>query len=130
MVSNINEFIKETNKEIEKLQAKQVSEAKNIVLGAYNTLVEFSPVDKGQFRNNHFLTVNSTTQETTEETNLTKKTSDLNSCKFNSGDSIYIQNNLKYADALEAGHSEQAPAGVYGVTERKIEKQLAKDIKI
>lgn len=130
MVSNIDEFIRETNKEIEKLQAKQVSEAKKIVLGAYNTLLELSPVDKGQFKNNHFLTVNSTTQETTEETNLTKKTSELNSCKFSNGDAIYIQNNLQYADALEAGHSKQAPAGVYGVTERKIEKQLAKDTEI
>ncbi|EFO5343979.1 HK97 gp10 family phage protein, partial [Escherichia coli] len=26
---------------------------------------------------------------------------------------IYIQNNLPYAEALENGHSQQAPTGVY-----------------
>lgn len=131
-VADINQFIKETNAEIAKLQAKQIKEAKQVILTAYSKVVDFSPVDTGLFRNNHFVTVNSKTDETTENKRGTIKQSKeiIKRAKLMHNDTLTIQNNLKYADALEAGHSKQATAGVYGVTEELIRRHLAKRIKI
>lgn len=129
MTSNINQFLADTNKEIEKMQKKQVATAKQIVLTAYNAITEASPVDTSLFKHNHFITVNSTTNKTTETVDASvigESKSEISNLKFKNNDSIYIQNNLSYADALEAGHSSQASAGVYGVTERKIEKLIAR----
>ena len=132
MTSNINQFLADTNKEIEKMQKKQVSYGKNVILTAHKSLVEQSPVDLGQFMHNHIMTVNHSTNEVkTEDGEDRDEAFDFNSkgadgLKFKHGDSIYIQNNLDYADALEAGHSKQKPAGTYGVTERRMEKFLAK----
>ena len=54
MTSNINQFLADTNKEIEKMQKEQVSIAKQIVLTAYNAITEASPVDTSLFKHNHF----------------------------------------------------------------------------
>ena len=50
-----------------------------------------APVDTGRFRNNNLVSLQH---------------------PANYG-VIYIQNNLPYAEALENGHSQQAPTGVY-----------------
>ena len=133
MPGNINSFIAETNKEIKKLQDKQVKEAKQIVLGAYNQIIERSPVDTSLFKHNNFLTVNSKTNKTTDEPHkevLDGGKENIEKCKFKHGDTLTIQNNLMYGSRLESGHSKQAPAGVYGVTEQKVKRELAKRIKI
>jgi hypothetical protein len=128
VVSNINEFLRETNQEIEKLQKKQVSEAKKIVLLAYSEITELSPADTGLFRHNNILTVNRSTNETNDMAlknvgaNISETMPTISGLKFKHNDEIYIQNNLSYADALEAGHSKQAPgiSAIYGKTEDKI----------
>ena len=129
MTSNIDQFLKDTNKKIAELQKKQVSYGKQVILTAYNSITELSPVDTSLFKHNHFITVNSTTEKTTDEVDrnvISDSKSTISNLKFKNNDNIYIQNNLAYADALEAGHSSQAAAGVYGVTERRMEKFLAK----
>lgn len=129
--SNINEFMRETNAEIEKLQKKQVSEAKQIVLGAYSGVLDKSPVDTSLFKHNHIITVNSKTNKTKDESNnINENGNIINTAKFAHNDTLTIQNNLEYADALEAGHSSQASAGVYGVTEALVKKVISKRIKI
>ena len=50
MPSNIDDFIKQTNAEIEKLQKKADSEAKKIVLGAYSQILDRSPVSTSTFK--------------------------------------------------------------------------------
>jgi len=132
-MSNIEAFLAETNREIEKLQKKQVSEANGIVLGAYNEIIEKSPVDTALFKHNNFLTVNSTTDKTTDEPHqevLDGGKQNIGTCEFKHGDTLTIQNNLSYADMLESGHSKQAHAGIYGVTEAKTRKLLNKVITI
>jgi len=39
------------------------------------------------------------------------------------GSCVYIQNNISYALALENGHSDQAPKGVYALTFRYISEK-------
>ena len=58
MTSNIDNFIKDTNKKIAEMTKRQNSKARQIILGAYDTLTELSPVDKGLYKNNHIITVN------------------------------------------------------------------------
>ena len=145
MGSNISQFIADTNKEIKKLQDKQVREAKTIVLGAYNSILLRSPVDTGLFKNNNIITYNEKANSSNLQLSLTKKGVErkvtlndtknknvVNKAKFKHGDTLTIQNNLVYADALEAGHSKQAPKdpAIYGATEQIIRRQLAKRIKI
>ena len=137
MSSNIDAFIAETNREIKKLQEKQVSMAKQIVLGAYSQILDRSPVDTGLFKHNNFLTVNSKTNKVTgDEFDSSMKAvidggfENIEKAKFNHGMTLTIQNSLSYADALESGHSSQASAGVYGITERLVARQLAKRTKI
>lgn len=131
MPSNIDAFLKETNAEIKKLQEKQVKEAKRIVLYAYDKIDEFSPVDTGLFRHNNIVTVNTKTKETVKGGNTRiKNPITINTASYKHNDTITIQNNLKYADALEAGHSQQAPSGVYGVAEELTRKLVNKRTKI
>lgn len=131
MSSNIAQFIKETNAEIKKLQEKQVSEAKKIVLGAYSEILHLSPVDTSLFKHNHIITVNTKTSKTKDVSdNIAKNNAIVNSANFKHNDTITIQNNLTYADALEAGHSKQAPAGVYGIAEERVRKVISKRTKI
>ena len=130
-MADIDQFIKETNAEIKKLQDKQVSEAKKIVLTAYSMILDRSPVNTSLFKHNHFITVNSKTNATKEkDDNTADNKIIITGARYKNGDTITIQNNLKYADRLEAGHSSQAPSGVYGVTEQIIRRQIAKRIKI
>ena len=136
--SNIDAFLAETNKEIKKLQEKQVSEAKKIVLGAYSSVVELSPVKDGLFRNNNFIEVNTKNNPTTETEDkdsssvISKAMPQISKMKFKNNDVITISNSLDYADRLESGWSSQRPdnPAIYGVTERKVKRELAKRIKI
>lgn len=130
MSSNIAQFIAETNAEIKKLREKQVSEAKTIVLETYRMITKFSPVATGNFMHNNIITVNSKTDETNSKEGKDKSAPindnapTIGKCKFNHNDTLTIQNHLQYADALEAGHSSQAPGGVYGISEQLTKKIL------
>ena len=133
MASNINAFLAETNREIEKLQAKQVSEAKNIVLGAYNQIVEGSAVDTSLYKHSHLITYNSKTEKnptTVNDNVFAENASAVNAGKFKHNDTLTIKTNSLYAPALESGHSDQQPPALYGRTERLVKRQVAKRIKI
>ena len=63
MSNNFNSFFAETVKEIEKIQTKQKSEARKIVLGAYNMIVDGSAVDTSLYKHSHLITYNKKTSE-------------------------------------------------------------------
>lgn len=84
-------------------------------------VLQNSPVDTGRFRGNNIVSINSddvsydySLIDSTGVTTLQKGTSAINSDE-KPYSAVVIQNNLPYADALENGHSGQAPQGVYGV---------------
>ena len=135
MGSNIDKFIAETNKEIKKLQDKQVSEAKKIVLGAYSMLVNGSAVDTGLYKSSHIISYNSkdnTVPTDVDNARINENKSVINKAKFNNNDTITIQNRLLYADRLEASpqHSKQQEPALYGRTEQLTKRLIAKRIKI
>lgn len=91
-------------------------------LGALAGVIDRSPVDEGRFRGNNMVTVSEPTDEYDESLidpngQATLAAGDAIIGRITSAfEVIYIQNNLPYAEPLENGHSDQAPAGVYEVT--------------
>lgn len=133
ITSNFNSFFRDTNREIERLQVQQKQKAKEIVITAYSEVMQRSPVDKGNFKGNNLLTYNS--KAPANQTRINPKAKEDNSMhsddvislhaiKWRTGDQIYIQNNLVYANKLEAGYSPQATGGVYGISSQIIKRKI------
>jgi len=88
-----------------------------IAIQILNVIVETSPVDTGRFRNNNMVSLDAPDFSETEEVDpvggiALQRGIGVISKAANYG-VIYIQNNLPYAEALEDGHSKQAPTGIY-----------------
>lgn len=91
-----------------------------ISLQLLNEIVSRSPVDKGRFRANNQVSIGSPEYSATDATDKNgSATLQQGSAVIAQGKPysvIYIQNNLPYAEPLENGHSQQAPAGIYAVS--------------
>lgn len=79
-----------------------------------------SPVDTGAFRGNHRISVN--IADNSYDVSVVDKGGSSTQQKGNQkilqaklGDLVYVQNNLPYAVALENGHSQQRPLGIYSI---------------
>ena len=88
-----------------------------IAIQILNVVVETSPVDTGRFRNNNMVSLDAPDLSETEQVDPSgvialQRGIGVISKAANYG-VIYIQNNLPYAEALENGHSKQAPTGIY-----------------
>ena len=132
LTSNINQFMKDTEKAIKNEREKQESKAKEIIITAYDLIVNGSAVDTGLFKNSHIINYNTTNENIPTTINpasplINKAT--VGAFPFKDNDFIVIQNNLKYADALEGGSSKQQPPALYGRTEQKIKSLLNQIIK-
>lgn len=84
-------------------------------------IIQRSPVDSGAFRGNHRVSVGVIDEESSKS--VTDKTGNRTISAGISAasaakalDSIYVQNNLPYAERLENGYSGQAPQGVYALS--------------
>jgi hypothetical protein len=93
---------------------------KDYTVSTVSRLYDNSPLLTGLFRSNHNVSIG---QRYTGDFGITDKETVISDAKskineFNSkkDKTVFIQNNLDYAEALENGHSKQAPAGVYGQT--------------
>lgn len=91
-----------------------------IAMEALNRVVMKSPVDTGRFRGNwtvavgrQDLTVTDNEDKPGNET-IARGTPIINGAPTYSV--IWLSNNLPYAEALENGHSKQAPAGIVALT--------------
>lgn len=91
-----------------------------ISLQVLNEIVSRSPVDTGRFRANNHVSIGSPEYGTTDATDkagsATLQQGSAVIAKGKPYSVIYIQNNLPYAESLENGHSQQAPAGIYAVS--------------
>ena len=91
-----------------------------ISLQLLNEIVQRSPVDTGRFRANNQVSIGSPEYSVTDATDKSGgATLQQGSAVIAQGKPfsvIYIQNNLPYAEALEDGHSQQAPSGIYAVS--------------
>lgn len=127
--TNYNQFKKELDNEIKKQQEKQKDTFRELVLTTYNSVLIASPVDKGTFRaNNYIQSFTPNTQTDDKQTNISTLKNEakttVNTTNIKDGTSIFITNNLPYADKLENGYSKQAPMGIYGVAEEKTQQLI------
>ncbi|MFH8134213.1 HK97 gp10 family phage protein [Pantoea osteomyelitidis] len=85
-----------------------------------NEVVMRSPVDTGRFRANNYVSVGAADFSKLSEADKTGTETLQRGCAVINATSpyavVYIQNNLPYSEALEGGHSQQAPAGIYAVS--------------
>lgn len=90
-----------------------------IALAMLNEIVLRSPVDTGRFRGNNIVSVGAPVYTTTENLDKSGGETIQRGLSAMSGlepyTQVFIQNNLPYAQALEDGHSKQAPRGVFGL---------------
>lgn len=109
--ANIKKFQGMTEEKLDKVVRKTA-------LDVYKGILELSPVDTGRFRSNNILSIDAIDKSEngikSESAQLLEANTKL-SGKV-AGHTVFIQNNLDYATALEYGRSKQAPRGVYGVT--------------
>jgi hypothetical protein len=100
--------------------AKGDETVKKISTEILQQVIVRSPVDTGAFRGNHRVSLNGEDKsydesklDTSGMNALAAGTAKIATAKF--GGLVYIQNNLPYGEALEHGHSKQAPLGIYSI---------------
>lgn len=111
---------------------------REFVKSVHAELVKTSPVDTGRFRANWQITYNHVPlyalneYDKTGEKTIASGVRIANALPLGRGGavtSIYFSNMLIYANALEYGHSRQAPAGVLGLVAIRLRSHMAVAIK-
>lgn len=109
----------------EKVVDNVIAVQKKLALEALRRVVQKSPVDTGRFRGNWMVSIGVRADGTIETvdpsggTTINKGLAPIST--LDKMDVVYIQNNLPYAERLENGWSQQAPAGMVAVTVAEIE---------
>lgn len=93
---------------------------RKVSLDAFSEVIDMSPVDSGRFRGNWQVAIGSAPSGTIEAvdpqgTVVKAKVAGV-TAGLKAGDVIYMVNNLPYAQRLEDGYSQQAPAGMVRLT--------------
>jgi len=124
--SNFDSFFKGFNSTIKEIEEQQNKDAIRIVLYAHNRVMVGSPKHTGRYQASNAISVNTRSSWSAPE-GLSEAQYDairyaeagkLGNIKIKKVKTIYIQNNLQYAEAIENGHSKhQAPQGVYAIAE-------------
>ena len=135
--SNINKVLVQIKQEIDTNNIKQRNIVKTVAIQGFSNIQTRSPVDTGLFRASHELTIGKPSErhgripsykqkrdnmaglrskyaEQAKE-RLDQSKNRLQGIPAKGNFTIWITNNLKYAKALEDGHSKQAPKGVYKI---------------
>lgn len=111
---------------------------KTMLKNVYRDLVLGSPVDTGRFRANWQVTANYIPMHALNEYDksggetIRAGNRDIESMRFMRGGAItkvYFSNMLIYANALEYGHSKQAPAGVLGIVAVRLRSYMSNAIR-
>ena len=139
VISNFIPWRKELDRELQKRLDEQVECVKSVALTALGDVMELSPVDKGIYRASHNLQVNgvddSVSSNGKSESQLPRGQIDVeafertagrleNLPRSKNGMTITVSNHMGYAGALEHGHSQNAPEGVYAVAEERAKANL------
>ncbi len=140
-------FSTDVTRFVEKTKIKADVVLRKLAFDAFSGVLLRSPVDTGRFRGSWRIGVNEVDLSTfdpgsgedddedapasagdpvsSEESNRALKA--LGPAKF--GDTIFVTNNLPYAQRLEDGWSDQAPNGMVSLTVQEIEDDLARIVR-
>lgn len=95
-----------------------------IAMAMLNEIVLRSPVDTGRFRGNNIVSIGAPVYAVSESLDKSGGSTIQKGLSVTTGlepyTQVFLQNNLPYAEALEKGHSKQAPAGIYEVSFRGV----------
>ncbi|WP_423812406.1 HK97 gp10 family phage protein [Pseudomonas asiatica] len=95
-----------------------------IALAMLNEIVLRSPVDTGRFRGNNIVSIGAPVRVPAETLDKSGGATIQRGLSVMTGlepyTQVFIQNSLPYSEALEKGHSKQAPAGIYEVSFRGV----------
>lgn len=124
---HIRKFKADVNKWIEKAGEDVEKVATLLLKDIQAALVNMSPVDTGRFRGNWQVTANKPAMHSLNEYDkggqrTIKNGNSVIDSIFRNGaavTSVQFSNMLIYANALEYGHSQQAPAGIVGIVSIK-----------
>jgi len=129
-------FLKQFQAKLVKMNEKQGSAARKLIVSCLNRLVVGSPVVTGRYRSGHFV-VKGTPLTTTVKPDaipivspnvvIARGEAVLNSIDFAGakGLKVYLTNPLVYARPIEHGSSIQKPKGVYSVVAVWAERKWA-----
>jgi hypothetical protein len=119
-VSNGSLFTAQIGAFVEKAKGNMDLVVRKIALDMFSRVIQKSPVDTGRFKGNWQVAIGSIPAGTLK---LDDKTGTATMAKvtaatlqLEAGQVIYLVNNLPYAQALEYGHSKQAPSGMVRLT--------------
>lgn len=118
--NSARQFKLDLDKAFEEQQERVALIAMKIAMEALNRVVMKSPVDTGRFRANWTVAVGRQDLSTTEATDKSGAATIAAGSQIILGQKgpavIWLSNNLPYAQALENGHSKQAPMGMVALT--------------
>lgn len=108
-----------------KTEDKMTRAVRKITLDAFSNVIMMSPVDTGRFRGNWQTAIGSAPDGTLEAVDpagnvVIAKVKGV-TAGMEPGDVIYMANNLPYAQRLEDGYSQQAPAGMVKLTVQRFQ---------
>jgi hypothetical protein len=124
---DIKEFAKKVDKNIDDV-------GRTVAIDLFSAIVKQSPVDTGRFRNNWNASINGpdlSTIETTDKSGEKAISGIVNTAKafnFSAEGTIFLSNNLPYAQRLEYGWSKQAPSGMVRVNIARFQSAINKAI--
>lgn len=105
---------------VEKAKGNADLVVRKVALEMFSRVIQKSPVDTGRFKGNWQVNIGSIPagtlklEDKTGTATIAKVTAEALNLK--AGEVIYLVNNLEYANALEYGHSKQAPNGMVRLT--------------
>jgi hypothetical protein len=99
-----------------------------VVLELFGSVIEGTPVDTGRARGNWQTSINTPKDSAIGRLDPSGRAAgaELESNLGQLGDTVYMANNLPYAERLEEGYSRQAPAGMVRTNFARVE-QILKD---
>ena len=120
-----------------KFQVNAINATEKTVRGTaialWRAVILDSPVDSGRFRGNWFASQGDPSRITTTTTDKTGAKAVQNATRFvlsaNSWQDLWLSNNLPYAQRLENGYSNQAPAGMVRVNVARFQGILSGEAK-
>ena len=108
-----------------KAMAQSEAKIKKAFVSLSTDIIMDTPVLSGRLRNNWMVSVNKGSNETTERTG-NESIGRVNAVKFKLGDTLYLTNNLPYAERIEfMGCSAKAPNGMVRRNLMRWEKYFA-----
>lgn len=132
MPTNIIQFKADLDKLAKKLDIKKSTVVKKVVIDLWNGVTRRTPVDTGRARANWFVTQGAPTDRVDLHEGAKKGgvaapiPPDVG--EITGDESVFIINNLPYIEALENGHSKQAPAGMVKLAIQAEEAAIARAI--